>query len=501
MRKKSEQGLGTVRTVRDRATGEIIGYRALLPREYSTKRPGSSGRYQEPIGDVMKSRADARGLLNAAIKELRNKGAFGRGLPLSHYVGAAIRSRLQEARRKYGTEARAKKHLATWRSIERVWLPKATWFNWPPHDIAFDDAQVFFDFLRDEAEGQKGEPLSSSFIRQVAGLVKASLKAAKVHPNIANDLELPKRNDRDVPYLDLPAQRRLLGSDDISVADRVMIGCGMGAGLRVGELLSIEAPDVHIADHDPHLVIRYGGADRAPTKSGKPRRVELFEPGLGFWRLHMRNHFRKGAGLVFAGPKGGYQKHWPARFPEWAAPALVERLSSHIMRHTYAVSALSGTWGYEPRSIEFVSTQLGHGDITTTQRYYGAFEAGVWQREVQRMTGRASAPRRVITAEELLGLAGDENERCAADAQTPISADETDIRRLTPSLTRNSKNLDRIEQSDALAHQPLLSQIEGALEAAAAGDPRAAALMIAALDAAFAFLVRLDAGASKARGT
>ena len=58
--------------------------------------------------------------------------------------------------------------------------------------------------------------------------------------------------------------------------------------------------------------------------------------------------------------------------------ARVDRLSSHGMRHTYAVAMLSGTWGYEPKSLEFVSDQLGHAELQTTQRYYAAYESETW---------------------------------------------------------------------------------------------------------------------------
>ncbi len=93
------------------------------------------------------------------------------------------------------------------------------------------------------------------------------------------------------------------------------------------------------------------------------------------------------------------------KFPAWAEIARVDRLSSHIMRHSFAAAVLSGTWGYEPKSFEFVGRQLGHADTQTTERYYGAFAPGVWLNEVRRMTGRREYSRRQpVTARGLLGL-------------------------------------------------------------------------------------------------
>lgn len=464
---KTEQGRGTVRTIRNRSTGEILGYQALLPREQSKPPPGCANpeRYQEPVGPRCATKAEARGLLDAVVLELRDRGAVKHGLPLSHYVGAAIQARYQEARRAYRNDARATRHTATWRSADRRWLKKASWYDWPPASIELPDLQRFFDWLRDEAEGKAGDPLSGSFVRQVASVTRAAFERAGIHPNPAADLKLPKKSEPRVAFLSLASQRLLFGSEDIELADRIMIGCGMGAGLRVGELLAMEPADVHLDDHDPHLVVRYGGAHRAPPKGRKVQRVELFEPGLGFWRLWMEKCYT-GGDLVFGGPKGGYAKAWPERFPAWAPVAAVERLSSHIMRHTYAVAVLSGTWGYEPRSLEFVSQQLRHRERTTTERFYGGYEVGVWQRDVRAMTGRAARATQPITAAELLGA------DVSGDVSIAALPEEVAFLVQSPSLTRNSRSSEETKEVDAFAHQAFESLVS-ALQAAADRDPHA----------------------------
>jgi integrase len=396
----SRHGLGTIRTVKDRVTGEVVGYQALLPRERSQPPPGCRNPlgYKQPLGPRQPTREAARSLLNAAILEMRAAPTLRHGLPLAHYVSAAIKAKAHASRRAGASAGQ----VATWRSIESRWLPESQFIDWPPPTIDIADVQSWIDRLRDDAESVKGEPLSSSFVRQVNSLLVAAFERAKVQPNPATLVKLPPKDSPKVPHLDLAAQRRLFGADSIPLADRVMAGCGMGAGLRVGELLSIEIDDARVDDHDPHLIVRYGGPGRSPTKGRRIRRVELFDPGLGFWRRWLADHYRGGQ-LVFGGPKGGYQKHWPELFPNWASAAKVDRLSSHVMRHTYAVSTLSGSWGYEPRSLEFVSQQLGHADRSTTERYYGAFDVGVWQREVRHMTGRETMVRVAAVADELLG--------------------------------------------------------------------------------------------------
>lgn len=81
----------------------------------------------------------------------------------------------------------------------------------------------------------------------------------------------------------------------------------MGAGLRVNELLSVEVTDLFLDGPAPHLIARYGGDHHAPPKGRRIRRVELYEPGLGFWRLWMK-HFYKGGVPVSRDPKAGISK-------------------------------------------------------------------------------------------------------------------------------------------------------------------------------------------------
>ncbi len=418
---KAEHGRGTVKTLRNRK-GEVTGYQALLPREHSRAPVGhpNPNDYREPLGEPMPTYEAARGMLDAALLQIRKSPALGRGPNFGWMLDAEIKGRHTRARQELGSEVKANSLVSTWRSMERRWFAKAPFYNWTCAQISTNDLQAWVTDLRDNAETQKGEPLSPDYIRGIIMLARAVFERAGTKPNPARDITLPERSTPKVPHWLLETQRVVFAADPgiIPYQDKLMIGCGMGAGLRVGELLAIEMGDVFLDGPDPHLVIRYGGPDRSPTKSRKPRTVELFEPGLGFWRLALaarsaalstsKSKRRRTSRLVFVGERGGFQKHWPELFPGWGeALGLPGETTSHLMRHTYAVSMLSGTWGYAPRSLEFVQKQLGHENVSTTEKYYGAFHSGVWRREVQIMVGRPdTAVRIVITAEELLGAAG-----------------------------------------------------------------------------------------------
>jgi integrase len=473
--KQLGHGQGTVKTIRNRS-GEVTGYRAFLPRELSKAPPRCKKPelYQQPIGDLRPSEDDARALLNAAIVQLREGRLLRHGIPLSSYLTDEIKSRLQAAKRDYNDLARASRSVSTWRSIQNRWLKHAEWIDWVPSTIDSRDVQRFVNWLTDDAEGAKGDPLSGTFIRNVVNFIGAGFDRAGIKPNPAKGLDLPPKGKPAVRFLDLQAQIRFFRCSAIELSDRIMVGCGMGAGLRVGELLAMECADVRLDDQDPHLLVRYGGAKHAPTKGRRVRRVELFEPALGFWKLWMRS-VPPGQRMVFAGPSGGYRKAWPEQFPAWAPLAQIDRLSSHIMRHTYAVALLSGSWGYEPKSLEFVSQQVGHAELQTTQKYYGAFEAGTWTREVRRMTGRADGwkPGDVVTAETLLGLRAEVSNEASGGGDEPILA-RTGTDGVAP---RHSPKYPEIASKralfEALTPQTFAGPAVELLALASAGDGRA----------------------------
>ncbi len=400
----SKKGHGTIRTIKDRDTKAIIGFQALLPEALSKKPKKAGQRYRQPIGPVHTSRAAARTFLDKALAvRAAERPELQHGLRLIDHLNEEITARHRAAMRAGMNEVQANGQIASWRSHAKVWVKDEAFAAFPPAVVTRPDVQDWVDRLS-AVRRRNGKPLASNSIHNMVEMLRAAFRRAEVPVDPTQGLRMPKRNEPKIPHLELAEQRALLSCKDIPLRDRIMIGCGMGSGLRVGELLSIERGQVKLDGPQPHLLVRYGGKDRAPTKGRADRRVELFEPGLGFWRLFMAEHADEGP-LVFRGALGGYMGLWPARFQEFATLAGLTALTSHYMRHSYAVSMLSGTWGYEPRTLEFVKHQLGHTEIQTTERYYGAFTVGTWAREVAIMTGKLAdrSIRKVITALDLLG--------------------------------------------------------------------------------------------------
>lgn len=499
---KNEQNSGSIRTLRGGAR-----FQALLPRELSRPAPKNCKNpdaYQRPVG-TFTSWDEARRVLDAAVLEQGDTTALRNGLPFSNYVQQEIRGRFTEAKRTYGSINRANKAVSTWKSIDEVHLQSAPFYQDPPGRIEIPVLQNWFDWLKDEAESQTtGEPLSGSFIGNVGRLVAAAFKRAKVLPNPVDSLELPSKGKPRIVYMTLPEQRKFFGSREIELMDRILAGCGMGSGLRIGELLALEVTELHLDADDPHLWVLYGGDGHAPPKGREERRVELFEPGLGFFRLWMRGFYRPENGpQIFAGPKGGYRKAWPEKFaeegeagaPSWREVVGGKLITSHVMRHSYAVAMLSGTWGYDPQSLQFIQDQLGHADITTTERYYGKYEDGTWQRQVRHFTGRQARPEspEALTARQLLCLSGtDEVAEARSEARTPKNLDKTPQKYLSPSLTQIGTNPERNAPTEAHVPQALGGLAVEVLQAVEAGDPLAHTKAVELARAVLAHLAERD---------
>lgn len=302
--------------------------------------------------------------------------------------------------RKRGMHAghKARSHLE---GVERNWLSEAPFWNKDMALIRGEELTEWFRQLQATGRNAHGLPVSDSWILQI----RKELIGVFEHL----DMEVPDFDTEakvvrgQVSALNLRQQKHFFRQVIQDETDRIMAGCMMGAGLRKGELLSLRLINVYVGQ-DPHVIIETGGAHLAPTKSLKARRVELFEPGLGFFRLAVRKYRDNPKGLLFSGPKGGYMKHWPDKFKTWS-DALGMKLTSHMMRHSYAYSMLSGAWGYSPQNITFVSKQLGHTETRTTEESYGHWDPGTGLMIARVLRGENSFQERVVTAAELLGEA------------------------------------------------------------------------------------------------
>jgi site-specific recombinase XerD len=152
------------------------------------------------------------------------------------------------------------------------------------------------------------------------------------------------------------------GHDPMALRDRAILELLYGAGIRVGELCSLDVDDVDLGR----------GRIRVMGKGGKERRVPIGEPAVDAVRAYLRRGRPALAGSVRGHPLLVNRRS--KRIGPREVRSLVEqyrqavlpgrRTSPHTLRHSYATHLMEG--GADIRAVQEL---LGHTSLATTQRY------------------------------------------------------------------------------------------------------------------------------------
>lgn len=188
-------------------------------------------------------------------------------------------------------------------------------------------------------------------------------------------LRLPAAH-REMDYLRRDEVPRYLAA--CRAAYRPLAEVLLGAGLRIGEAIALEWPDLEL--DSGAIVVRRSlkGQDGVgSTKGDRARRVEIgprLVSILADHRARSAEHSDRAVRLVFANQDGAYldrthvSKRWHP--PALAAAGLRRSVRLHDLRHSAAAAWLSAGL-----PLVFVQRQLGHASITTTERHYGHLES------------------------------------------------------------------------------------------------------------------------------
>jgi len=189
----------------------------------------------------------------------------------------------------------------------------------------------------------------------------------------SEDLQGPRAWPSLPKFLSLEEVDRLIAQPDVTtprgLRDRALIELLYATGMRVTELLSLEAGDLHldagyvtctgkgdkqrivpVGQEAARWVVRYL-AEARPALVGARRSRRLFVNARGGGRLTRVGFWKvlKGYGL---------------------AAGLRAELSPHVLRHSFATHLLER--GADLRAIQLM---LGHADLSTTQIYTHVLEA------------------------------------------------------------------------------------------------------------------------------
>lgn len=232
--------------------------------------------------------------------------------------------------------------------------------------VALDgiDEAVLLSFLR--AQGRKG--LSSSSQAHRLSVIKNFLSylvfEGVLPHNPAKLVEFPKKWHILPKYLSVGEVMALLETPDTSSAaglrDRAMLETLYASGLRISELISLTADNLH-ADERYLRVIGKGSKERIVPIGAKAiawirRYIEEIRP---IWD-------RKGAMEIFLNQRGaGLTRQGVWKLIRSYGNALgIRGLSPHTLRHSFATHLVER--GADLRTVQMM---LGHSSINTTEVY------------------------------------------------------------------------------------------------------------------------------------
>ena len=149
--------------------------------------------------------------------------------------------------------------------------------------------------------------------------------------------------------------------DPLAVRDRAMVELMYASGLRVSELVGLDAGRVNVRE----------GFVTVVGKGDKERAVPVGRRALAWLRRYLaesRPQLDSGgrARRLFVGRRGRpltRQAFWK-RLRGHAAAAGLDGVTPHVLRHSFATHLLDG--GADLRAVQMM---LGHADLSTTQIY------------------------------------------------------------------------------------------------------------------------------------
>ena len=187
----------------------------------------------------------------------------------------------------------------------------------------------------------------------------------------ADDLRAPRAWAALPKFLDLDEVDRLLAEPDVTtprgLRDKALISVLYATGLRVSELISLKATNLHLRE----------GYLTCIGKGDKERIVPIGQEAADWVQRYLAEArpklVPKSSPWLFVNARGGPLSRvgfWKLLKEYGLKAGITRNISPHVLRHSFATHLLDR--GADLRAIQMM---LGHADLSTTQIYTHVLEA------------------------------------------------------------------------------------------------------------------------------
>jgi integrase/recombinase XerD len=239
----------------------------------------------------------------------------------------------------------------------------ARWLEAPPSGATTEQLESYVAQLR--ADGLSPATIARR-LASLRALYRHLMLLGTRPDNPAAELASPRRI-RKLPRTLSPAEAERLieaanGTTPRALRDSAIVELLYGAGLRVGELVSLDKSSV---DLDERLVRALGKGSKERVVPVGRRAVDALRRYLSRGRPYLDSRHRP---ELFLNAKGGPLTRAGVflilRRLAGKAGLEPERIHPHLLRHSFATHLLEG--GADLRSVQ---EMLGHADLATTELY------------------------------------------------------------------------------------------------------------------------------------
>jgi integrase/recombinase XerD len=233
--------------------------------------------------------------------------------------------------------------------------------------VGRDDIVAFMESLtrRGLAASSKARTMSA-----VRGLFKFLVREGALAESPLRDVRSGRRARKIPRQISAAEFERIIasvtGTGPLATRDRAMLELLYASGLRVSELVGIDATRLN-ARQGYLSVVGKGSKERAVPVGRKALAAIRAYLERGRPKLDARN--RSTALFVARGGHAMTRQAFWKRLQRYAASAGVEGVTPHVLRHSFATHLLEG--GADLRSVQMM---LGHADLSTTQIYTHVLE-------------------------------------------------------------------------------------------------------------------------------